>query len=277
MNNNKIYGVIYRITNKVNGKVYVGQTRQDPVKRFRDHVFRCKGNRHLNSAVKKYGEENFTFRILCEVHCAEQDFLDLAEVYFIEYYDSLNKLKGYNMRAGGRNITSSRPSHTGYFSKIDKAKLQKLSQESIVVRKLKKEKRLQDFKKVVDSISIEVLLRWKTTMSWEKLCKHLQQKYGATMGLTLMYAELRKYIKDAPKCGYSGRERKNTCAKAPNTTAYSQGSDFKTSLKLFCRIYGISYTVWFKKLLTTQQKKSTLKTAERRIGCARTPDKRRLV
>ena len=67
-------GKIYKITNKINGKIYIGQ------------------------AIKKYGKENFTIELIEQV---EKDKLDEREVYWISFYNSYQK--GYNCTLGGQN------------------------------------------------------------------------------------------------------------------------------------------------------------------------------
>lgn len=97
-------GKIYKITNKINGKIYVGQTIKTLTERFQKHCWCTTTNDayHFNMAIKKairkYGKENFTIELIEEV---EQDKLDEREVYWISYYDSYNK--GYNCTLGGQN------------------------------------------------------------------------------------------------------------------------------------------------------------------------------
>ena len=97
-------GKIYKITNKINGKIYVGQTVQTLKERFQKHCWGTTENDkyHLNMAIKKairkYGKENFTIELIEEV---ETDKLDEREVYWISYYNSY--YKGYNCTKGGQN------------------------------------------------------------------------------------------------------------------------------------------------------------------------------
>lgn len=97
-------GKIYKITNKLNGKIYIGQTVKSLEKRFQKHCWETTENDkyHLNMAIKKairkYGKENFTIELIEEV---ETDKLDEREVYWISFYDSYNK--GYNCTLGGQN------------------------------------------------------------------------------------------------------------------------------------------------------------------------------
>lgn len=97
-------GKIYKITNLINGKIYVGQTTKSLKERFQRHCWGTteKDSYHLNmaikKAIKKYGKNNFTIELIEEV---ETDKLDEREVYWISYYDSYNK--GYNCTIGGQN------------------------------------------------------------------------------------------------------------------------------------------------------------------------------
>ena len=64
INELEVYGVIYKITNKINGKSYIGQTTQGFDKRYGYNLKRSTKNRHLKSAINKYGIDNFD---ICKV------------------------------------------------------------------------------------------------------------------------------------------------------------------------------------------------------------------
>ena len=95
---------IYKITNIINGSIYVGQTTQkDIYVRFNQHLKEARGTRSnmiLIKAIRKYGEENFKIEELDRVSPHSQEVLDEKEIYYIE------KLKAtvspnYNMKTGG--------------------------------------------------------------------------------------------------------------------------------------------------------------------------------
>lgn len=89
---------IYKITNQVNGKVYVGQTWVGIQKRFRVHKQQTyKGCINLHNALNKYGRENFAVELI--IVCGTQDTAYYWERYFIAKYDSIKN--GYNLRDGG--------------------------------------------------------------------------------------------------------------------------------------------------------------------------------
>ena len=88
-------GIIYKITNKVNGKSYIGQTRYTLEFRWRQHIHK-KDNTYFHNALHKYGTENFDLEILEE--CDVKD-LNSKEIFYIAKYNTFNN--GYNLTIGG--------------------------------------------------------------------------------------------------------------------------------------------------------------------------------
>lgn len=88
-------GIIYKITNKVNNKVYIGQTRYTLEFRWRQHQHK-KDNTHFHNAIRKYGPENFSVEVLEE--CDYED-LNSKEIFYIAKYNSF--AEGYNLTLGG--------------------------------------------------------------------------------------------------------------------------------------------------------------------------------
>ena len=97
-------GCIYKITNTVNRKVYIGQTIHDAVKtRKRDHLNRKgTGNPLIKADVKIYGQDAFTFEILHDGIIPE--FLQTLEDEEITKHNCIEP-NGYN-RIGARNVYS---------------------------------------------------------------------------------------------------------------------------------------------------------------------------
>lgn len=95
-------GYIYKITNKVNGKVYIGQTIDSIESRFREHIYDSnRKNKNcyeypLYRAFRKYGIDKFFIE---EVEKCDILKLDDREIYWIKYFNS--KYKGYNQSFGG--------------------------------------------------------------------------------------------------------------------------------------------------------------------------------
>lgn len=94
-------GYIYKITNTVNGKVYIGKTTASVEDRWRWHkcAYSCKNRSYksaLYDAMKKYGKDKFVIEAIEE--CATKD-LDDRERYWIAEYNSMRQ--GYNLTTGG--------------------------------------------------------------------------------------------------------------------------------------------------------------------------------
>ena len=99
-----MYGIIYKITNKINNKVYIGQVvaKKGLAKRWKRHVDTAKSgaNYLISIAIRKYGEDNFTIEEIDTADSREE--LNEKEIYWISYYQSFtDRNKGYNMTSGG--------------------------------------------------------------------------------------------------------------------------------------------------------------------------------
>lgn len=94
---------IYKITNLINGKVYIGQS-INIEKRVKEHFYKAKCkkdvsyNSALHSAIRKYGEENFTWEVIAE--CSIDDIDELEKKYIKEYNSIVPE--GYNILSGGQ-------------------------------------------------------------------------------------------------------------------------------------------------------------------------------
>ena len=98
----KISG-IYCIENIVTHKKYIGQS-INIYYRWRKHKEALNSNTHDNSYLQnswnKYGQENFSFYIVEQCGC---DQLNEREIYYIEYYNTLDRKFGYNLKTGGQD------------------------------------------------------------------------------------------------------------------------------------------------------------------------------
>ena len=94
-------GKIYLITNDVNDRVYIGQTKRSIEKRFREHATQTEAKRNivLARAMQKYGAEKFHIDLLQDGIRTREE-LDAAEIYYINLYGS-RVPKGYNVAEGG--------------------------------------------------------------------------------------------------------------------------------------------------------------------------------
>lgn len=97
--------LIYKITNLINQKAYIGQTIKDGQTRWLEHQKHSNGthindqNKSLYRAMRKYGIENFSFEILQDNIESYED-LDKAEIYWIDFFNTF--VDGYNETSGGQ-------------------------------------------------------------------------------------------------------------------------------------------------------------------------------
>ena len=93
-------GYIYKITNDINNKIYIGKTCNSLNIRFQQHLLAAKKdgikNRPLYKAINKYGQQHFHISLVEE--CSDTQ-LEIREQYWINYYNSYHN--GYNATLGG--------------------------------------------------------------------------------------------------------------------------------------------------------------------------------
>jgi group I intron endonuclease len=96
-----MYGVIYKVTNTVNGNFYIGQTKMRLGSRWSKHKQDAREGKGwvLASAIRKYGVESFSMEVL--EHCNSKEELNLAEIRRIA-----EMKPAYNSCAGGGGVGS---------------------------------------------------------------------------------------------------------------------------------------------------------------------------
>jgi hypothetical protein len=120
----KYYGYIYKITNLVNGKIYVGKSSNlESI----DTYFGS--GKLIKYAIKKYGVSNFKKEIL--EFCHDSESLDTLEKHYILILESGNTKKGYNLAEGGEGGNTYK-----YFSEERKKDAYKKMADTIRGRKL---------------------------------------------------------------------------------------------------------------------------------------------
>ena len=109
----KLYkGYIYKITNNINKKIYIGKTTRSVTKRWNEHIRASKSevkrSPKLYNAINKYGLCMFDFEVISEVFGSTEkelkDKLNRLEIYFINYYKSTEW--GYNLTIGGNQVAN---------------------------------------------------------------------------------------------------------------------------------------------------------------------------
>jgi len=106
--------LIYKITNKITGKFYIGQTTQLLSERWRRHCFPSSRCSYISNAKKKYGKENFEIKTLLIVDSQKE--LDRLEIHWIKKFNTLAP-NGYNLLIGGKG---------GKLSEATKVKMSKI-------------------------------------------------------------------------------------------------------------------------------------------------------
>lgn len=115
-NQKQLISGIYKIVFP-NGKSYIGQS-NNIIRRIREH--NCVNNDYpLSRAIKKYGRI-ISFELLEEISPDQKELMNEREKYYIEYYDTTNKEKGYNISLGG-----------GGYKRTISDKIKKLQQDII--------------------------------------------------------------------------------------------------------------------------------------------------
>ena len=110
--NLEVYGIIYKITNLINGKVYIGQTIKrngfkdrypyngNGIERvYKTHYYRRENNdsynKHLLESIEKYGFKSFEVIEIFDYAFSKKE-LDIKEKLYISLYNSNNDSYGYN-------------------------------------------------------------------------------------------------------------------------------------------------------------------------------------
>lgn len=138
---------IYKFTNKIDGKVYIGQA-VNINRRIKDHFYKAHNetgqdyNAPLHCAIRKYGDDAFETEIIKE---CSVDELDLYETQFIEEYDCISP-NGYNIMKGGQKYRNN-----NYITNFCIECGKEIYKDSVRCRECENKKRLE---KAVDNIPI---------------------------------------------------------------------------------------------------------------------------
>lgn len=100
---------IYKITNTINNKKYIGQTIREPKERWQEHKKKANNNTDntpLARAIRKYGWDNFTTEVIDTANSQQE--ADEKEKYWIKYYKTciqeFGREAGYNITPGGGGV-----------------------------------------------------------------------------------------------------------------------------------------------------------------------------
>jgi len=138
---------IYKITNNLNGKSYIG-LKSKTVEESEDYYG---SGKLINQAIDKYGKENFTKEIL-ERNIDSHEILNDQEIYWIKYIDTFNK--GYNLTKGGQGNLGRVTSEETRAKLIEAAK-QPLSEET--KEKIRQKAKLRKGRKVTEETRLKLI------------------------------------------------------------------------------------------------------------------------
>lgn len=206
---------IYKITNNINGKSYIGQT-TDYKRRFQEHRqlgYGSEQNKLLYYAFKKYGIENFSFEVIED----KTPNYNEREKYWIAYYDSFEN--GYNMTEGGEEP----PLNIGVNSPF----VTHTEEQIAEIKRLLKETKIQykDIAKIFnyDSSSIERInygKLWRDESETYPIRKETSRQYQKERALNIIYDLLNTNLTQKEIA------KKYGCART-TVTAINQGINYK--------------------------------------------------
>ena len=151
--------VIYKIVNKINDKIYIGQA-QNMYKRFSEYR-KLRASKRLLNSIKKYGLSNFKVKILEIVDDINK--LNEREQYWMDYYNSYDENIGYNIckiagTTRGRSRTQEEKTN---LSNIMKGKYQKENNPFYGRTHSEETKKLMSLKKIGNVFSQETMNKFK--------------------------------------------------------------------------------------------------------------------
>lgn len=102
--------IIYKVTCLINNKIYIGLTKRTLHIRKTQHLKDSKNgcNFIFHKAIRKHNKENFIWEIIEE--CNNFEELKQKEIYWINFFNSNNFKKGYNMTSGGEGTLNKKHS-----------------------------------------------------------------------------------------------------------------------------------------------------------------------
>lgn len=121
---------VYKITNSINNKVYVGRTIRSIEQRYKEHLQSLENGdtRHLYSAMRKYGANNFKIELIEE--CSTLDEMIEKEAYYCELLEAYTK--GYNMTTAGEiNPMECEKARTSHKRKMQSAEVKSKISETM--------------------------------------------------------------------------------------------------------------------------------------------------
>lgn len=162
---------IYKITNKINGKIYVGLTIQGTGVRYLHHLYEARSGSTfpIHRAIRKYGESNFEVTTIVSIETQEE--LKNLEKFYIKELKANNRQFGYNMTEGG----------DGTFGRLHSEETKEKIRQKAIGRIIKEEtkerlKERQALHKINDPLYYEK--KWKAVEASNKVNRKSIEVYS---------------------------------------------------------------------------------------------------
>lgn len=205
---------IYKITNLINNKCYIGKTLNTIQERWREHCSdykkRDEEKRPLYSAMSKYGIENFKIE---EIEQCNEDIVNDREKYWIEYYGSFKN--GYNATIGGdgrayidRELVIKTYNELQNLKKsakilnIDTGHLSKILKENNIEVKSSKEVQNEEYGKEIAMIDLKTNVIIKTFISLADAARYIKEQTNSTAEIKGMTVHIRQVAQGKRKTAY---------------------------------------------------------------------------
>lgn len=160
---------IYKTTNSLNGKIYIGKR----IYRKKDDNWYLGSGVYLNRAIKKYGREYFKKEIL--EWCEDEVHLCKREIYWIKYFNSTNSQIGYNLSLGGDGGNVGKEAYIKIGNKLRGKKRPKEFGEKVSKALKNKPKSKEHNEKVRQSL----MGRKRPQEVVDKMSKSIKEKYDS--------------------------------------------------------------------------------------------------
>ena len=177
---------IYKISNDINEKIYIGKTGRTVKDRFAEHIYNSTReditHRPLYAAMNKYGTEHFFVEKIDE--CENDEEASEKEIYWITYYNSYQN--GYNATLGGDEIIEK---HNKRFSNREIARQYNVSEKTIrnILKKygIRNTQKLEDFAMIKDEKIIKIFNQITVAN------KYIHKKHNST-GISMVLSHKRQ-------------------------------------------------------------------------------------
>lgn len=175
--NLEVYGVVYKIRNKINNKVYIGRTIHGFDVRYGKKWYENTHNIKLLNSIKKYGYKNFEVVKILDVAFSNKE-LNTKEKHYISIYKSNEKKYGYNITSGGSyeyEEYRKKMSHSISNSEKFKKSMQSKEFSDKMSKNLKLRMENTNMKEIISKTQKE---SWKTKERRDKQKKILEERWS---------------------------------------------------------------------------------------------------